>query len=428
MRAAEQSVGVARYWMAPGLFWLNSSDAFLQGLCFAGAALSILAALGVARRIMFALLFACYLSLRSAGQDFMGFQWDVLLLEAGFLAIFLRPTPLFTFLFRCLIFRLMFLSGAVKLLSHDAVWRSLTALSYHYYTQPLPVPFAWYLNQMPAWFPRASTALVLGIELLTPFLIFAPRRPRLLAVWALLFLQVLIVLTGNYTFFNLLAMALCLFLFDDVAILRVWPRFLLPRARLVKKTSAFCRRAIAALATVLVALNLIVIAVAFGVRIPAPIRTALRWSDYFGVVNSYGLFAVMTTRRLEIVVQGSNDGVQWRDYEFRYKPGDPARAPAWVAPHQPRLDWQMWFAALGTYRDNPWFINFLVRLLEGSPDVLRLLGANPFAKGPPPTYVRAIVYEYKFTSFEERRKTGNWWKRELLGSYVPAMSLKRNAR
>jgi hypothetical protein len=141
------------------------------------------------------------------------------------------------------------------------------------------------------------------------------------------------------------------------------------------------------------------------------------------LTNTYGLFAVMTKSRHEIIVQGSNDGTQWRDYDFKYKPGPVDRAPRWVAPHQPRLDWQMWFAALGTYRDNPWFVSFVLRLLQGSPEVLALLRPDPF-QGTAPRYIRALVYNYTFTDFETRRRTGAWWKREPLGTYLPAVSLQ----
>jgi hypothetical protein len=162
----------------------------------------------------------------------------------------------------------------------------------------------------------------------------------------------------------------------------------------------------------------------FAGRIPRPAAALLSTIAPLGIVNTYGLFAVMTTARLEIVVEGSNDGQTWLDYRFKYKPGDLDRAPRWVQPHQPRLDWQMWFAALGGYQANPWFVNFIVRLLEGSPDVLALLATNPFPSAPP-RYVRAQVYDYKFTNMAEHRTTGNWWRRELKGNYFPPASLKQ---
>ena len=162
----------------------------------------------------------------------------------------------------------------------------------------------------------------------------------------------------------------------------------------------------------------------FAGTLPSPAGGLLEMVAPFRTVNTYGLFAVMTTSRPEIIVEGSNDGVNWKAYGFRYKPGDLRRGPPWVEPHQPRLDWQMWFAALGSYRENPWFSQFLARLLEGSPPVLRLLGNNPFP-GAPPRYIRALVYDYRFTNYAERRATGNWWKREPKGMYFPGGSLTR---
>jgi len=158
---------------------------------------------------------------------------------------------------------------------------------------------------------------------------------------------------------------------------------------------------------------------------PGPVLAIYKWVSPFRTFNSYGLFAVMTMTRPEIVVQGSNDGMTWLDYEFKYKPGDVTQRPKWVAPYQPRLDWQMWFAALGNYRQNPWFINFCVRLLQSSPDVLRLLKRNPFPAAPP-RYIRALVYEYHLTDWPTRRVAGAWWRRELKGTYLPALAL-RNA-
>jgi len=354
-----------------------------------------------------------YLSLCSAGQDFLSFQWDMLLLETGFLAIFLGSSNIVIWLFRLLVFRLMFSSGAVKLLSGDPSWRSLQAMSFHYFTQPIPTPVAWYMQQLPFWFQKYSNGAVFFIEIVTPFFIFLPRRLRFFGGWCLIFLQVLILTTGNYAFFNWLSLALCLFLFDDGAL----PAWSPPGAARVTP-----RKVAVAVAVLVIALGALEMIATFGATLPGPASEMVRLTAPFGIVNSYGLFAVMTTTRDEITVQGSNDGVNWSDYEFSYKPGPLNRRPPWVAPHQPRLDWQMWFAALSTYRNNPWFVNFMVRLLEGSPDVLRLMKNNPFPKTAP-RYVRALMFSYRFTNWEERRKTGNCWKSEPSGVYLPAISL-----
>jgi hypothetical protein len=354
------------------------------------------------------------LSLSTAGQDFLSFQWDALLLETGFLAIFLGNSKTVVLLFRWLLFRLVFLSGAVKLTSHDLVWRNWTALAFHYMTQPLPTPVAWYMYQLPLGFQRFSTATVLSIELVVPFLFFAPRRWRFWGAGLALFLQVLIFLTGNYTFFNLLTMALCLFLFDDRA---------LEKLRLRSRNARTRRLAVIAAAAVILALS---VSGVWQVFFAAPFESenaAERVAAPFQIANTYGLFASMTTSRPEIIVQGSNDGETWLDYEFRYKPGNLQQAPRWVAPYQPRLDWQMWFAALSGYRGSPWFTNFMVRLLQGSPAVTGLLATNPFPVAPP-RYVRAELFDYSFTDFATRRATGRWWARQPRGLYFPRISLE----
>jgi hypothetical protein len=313
-------------------------------------------------------------------------------------------------LFRWLLFRLVFLSGAVKLLSHDRTWRSLDALNFHYWTQPLPTPIAWYMQQLPLGFQRFSTAAVLFLELPVPFLIFMPRRWRFSGAGCILFLQTLIFLTGNYTFFNLLTMALCLFLFDDAALAK-----LRLRLRHVRTKPAL----VAVVAVVIVTLSGLELWGMFFGRDSSLVREAAP----FGIANTYGLFAVMTTSRPEIIVQGSNDGDAWFDYEFKFKPGDLRKPPRWVEPYQPRLDWQMWFAALSNYRSTPWFSNFMVRLLQGSPDLLGLLAKNPFPSAPP-KYIRALVFEYSFTDFATRHATGDWWQRTPRGLYFPATALR----
>ena len=259
-------------------------------------------------------------------------------------------------LMRWLLFRLMFLSGAVKLLSGDPTWRNLTALEYHYWTQPLPTPLAWYAAQLPAWFQRFSVVMVFAVELVVPFLIFAPRRIRHVVAGLIVSLELLIALTGNYAFFNLLTILLCILLLDDSFFRRWLPASLVRRLNTNAKTDRpacisvrFGKRIRVLLAIFIFTVTGAQLFAAFGHTGGVP-RFAFRWIDWqspFYIANTYGLFAVMTTSRTEIVVEGSNDGAVWQPYEFKYKPGDLARRPAWVAPHQPRLDWQMWFAALG---------------------------------------------------------------------------------
>jgi len=416
-----------------------------------------------------------------------------LLLETGFLAIFLAPLQLLPgparemppsrlamWLLRWLLFRLMFASGCVKLLSGDPVWHNLTALRFHYETQPLPTWIGWYAHQFPLAIHKAEAVAMFVIELLLPFLVFAPRRPRQVACVGFTLLQVAILLTGNYCFFNLLTLALCLVLLDDAALKKILPArtfshrtatlqdvassasaheptFATPlrgilslpfrrgegslpdavqgfKARNVSGNSFLvqpCRPRWPLWVTFPVAIIAVLIpTMNFAGRFshsyswPRPLAAVYFWLAPFRSFNSYGLFAVMTTSRLEIIVQGSNDGLNWLDYEFKYKPGDLRRRPMFVEPHQPRLDWQMWFAALSDYRQQPWFINFSLRLLQGSPDVLALLERNPFPTAPP-RYIRALGYEYHFTDWKTRRSTGAWWRRELKGDYLPVLSLRK---
>jgi hypothetical protein len=216
-----------------------------------------------------------------------------------------------------------------------------------------------------------------------------------------------------------------LFLVDDAFFRRVLPKLvigLVPSAPIDGKSGVWMRPICGAFAALALFVGGFQVARTFGVRWSVA-DVAIRSVSPFEIINSYGLFAVMTTTRPEIVIEGSNDGVNWQAYEFKYKPGELTRRPAWVAPHQPRLDWQMWFAALGDYRSDPWIVRFMARLLQGSPEVLGLLERNPFVDRPP-HYVRAMLYQYTFTSPAERKSTGAWWKRELKGVYVPAVSLK----
>ncbi len=390
-------------WEVPTLLWLRSTDAAVAAVWILGAVCALAAVFLPWQRTALAGCLILWLSICSAGQDFLSFQWDMLLIETGFLALFADDSPIRVWLFRWLIFRLMFSSGVIKLLSHDTTWSGLTALTYHYETQPLPTPPAWYIQQLPVAFQKASTLLVLVAELAVPFLFFLPRTFRRIGAWITIALQLLILITGNYTFFNWLTIALAMWLFIELG------RQPQGRHRIVSVALA----AYIAMASGLVMLQL------FSVGMPPGGGAFLRLTEPLRLVNSYGLFANMTTERLEIVVEGSNDGASWQAYEFPYKPGDVRRPPPVIAPFQPRLDWQMWFAALGSYRENRWFVNFMLRVLQGEPAVVRLLSYNPFPHAPP-KYIRARSYQYHFSHWGDRA----WWTREERGMYFPAVSLK----
>jgi len=299
----------------------------------------------------------------------------------------------------------------VKLLSGDPTWRSLTALNYHYETQPLPTPPAWYTHHLPAFVQKISVVGVFAIELLVPFLFLGPRRVRRVAALITIAFQLLIAFTGNYTFFNLLTIVLCFIpLFDDGQ----------------APSPGRFRWLISAVSVVLIALGLVQLAATLGITggLPEPVASINFGVETLHLVSRYGLFAVMTTSRPEIIIEGSDDAENWKAYEFPYKPGDVNRHLPWVAPYQPRLDWQMWFAALSNYQNNPWFAQVLLRLLEGSPDVLKLLATNPFPDKPP-RFVRARTYDYHYTDAPTRRKTGAIWTRTELGEYFPAVSLRQ---
>ncbi len=434
LEQARSVLGRERYHLLPTLFWLDASDGALLRACRLGEAASVALVLGVRPSAMAALLWALYLSLVTVGQDFLAFQWDALLLESGLLALLVAPARgwppvepprVGVAMFRWLALRLQLESGLAKLGSHDPTWRDLTACCYHYATQPLPTRLGWAAHHLPRWLQRVSTAMALGVELGTPLLTLAPRRPRRIAFAAVTALQAAIAATGNYGFFNLLTVVDSLWLLDDAALPRVRGA-LSSRRRRPRPPSKAWR-----LASALAALPLAILSGAsllgrlLGRPVGgAPITGLVQATAPLRSVNSYGLFAVMTTDRPEIEIEGSLDGRTWRAYGFRFKPGDPRRPPRTVAPHQPRLDWQMWFAALSPVP--PWFLLLLERLLQGSPEVIGLFEENPFPDGPP-RWVRAQLYRYRMTDRETRRRTGAWWSRELLGPYVQPCSIAPGA-
>jgi len=434
--AARAQLGDRALSILPTLCWFNSSDTFFHFLCGGGVILSLVLIVGIAPALSLVGLVAFYLSLTIAGQTFLSFQWDILLIEIGFLSIFLAPWRLWPkrgvdppvsraalFLLKVLLFKLLVMSGVVKLTSGDDSWWDLTALDYHYWSQPLPTVIGWWADQSPEWFKKFSVAFCLVVEIIVPFFIWAPRRLRLFACGLLIFLQVMIAATGNYCFFNLLTIALCLLLIDDdvAASLRE------TRARRIATRPQDKLSICAATAVIVVTLplnaQLIYSALKPEAEWPRLLGSVYARAEAFRIVNGYGLFRVMTKDRREIIIEGSADGLDWKPYEFKWKPGDVMRAPGWCAPHQPRLDWQMWFAALGSYRQNPWFVQLVISLLHGKPQVAALFERNPFPQNPP-RYVRAALYRYRFTTAEEHRETGAWWKRQELGEYLPSVSLE----
>lgn len=413
-----------RFYHVPSVFWFFSSDFSLKAVCFIGMTAASLAFLGFSQSYMLLLCFICYLSFVSCGQIFLGYQWDSLLLEFGFLGLFFAPWqwewipfgahvlhPLIYGLTLFLLFKLMFLSGVVKLSNKDACWRNLTALTYHYWTQPLPTPVAFFVHKLPLSFQKASCLFMFFIELVTPFLIFVPGPAQTLAVGLLVLLQILILLSGNFGFFNLLTLGLCLGVLPDAT----WgfkinwiehssiPTFLAVLPALIAiPTSLFW-----------IYKSLFEKSTKLDFLLPT-----MRFFYPFRISNPYGLFAVMTRTRPELILEGSNDGIHWETYEFHFKPSNVKRAPPIVAPHQPRLDWQMWFAALESFNENLWLQNLITRIFQESPDVLSLFAKDPF-HGKAPKALRLQRYEYRFASLKELHKEGLWWKRDLIGPFGP---------
>ncbi len=457
--AVRGHVGPDAYGLLPTVCWFNSSDTFLHFLCGSGVLCSLLLIFGIAPAVLLLALFVLYLSLTVAGQAFFNFQWDVLLLETGFLSIFFAPWRLWPrelplwprsppaagispvsqaglFLLKLLLFKLMLMSGVVKLTSGDDSWWKLTALDYHYWSQPLPTVFGWWADKSPEWFKHFSVAFCLVVEIIVPFFIWAPRHLRLIAAGLLIFLQLAIAITGNYCFFNLLTIALCLLLIDDSVVASLRRGGMRYRvASTATQHRGYNLRAVTDRLSKYGAIGVIIVTLPINAWLifsafkplsqpPRVLANLHERLEAFRIVNGYGLFRVMTKDRCEIILEGSADGIEWLPYKFKWKPGDVKHAPGWCAPHQPRLDWQMWFAALGTPRENPWFVALIFRLLQGSHEVNGLLANNPFPHKPP-RYIRAMFYRYRFTTVDELRQSGAWWKREELREYLPTLSLEQ---
>jgi len=429
--------GASAFYQWPTLVWLSPGDTWLSVLCWGGAAASLLLIAGFVPTATAALLWLFYLSLTVAGQLFLEFQWDSLLLETGLLAVLYaplawrehsgadaEPSVVVRWVIWLLAFKLTFLSGITKMLSGDPTWANWTALSYHYETQPLPAWTSWFMYQLPASAHYWATAGTVFVELGAAWLILLPARfarARFIACLLMILLQAGIAATGNYGFFNLLTIVLYLSLLDD----RTLGRFL---PRVAREEQMFERRS-AEPAMWRVCVNV----VAFGIAVLSVMTlfremdrtrhvrgpfdrgwpgTLLTWVAPLNSVTGYGLFRVMTTERPEIVIEVSDDGTSWKEQEFPWKPGDVKRRPRFVEPHMPRLDWQMWFAALDPSSAQDWLLSLANRLLAGDSAVTRLLGPSPLDGRP--RYIRLAYYQYHFTSSAERAKDGAWWKREFL--------------
>jgi len=415
-------LGRAAWLWLPTLFWvLEPTDLVLQGTALSGCLLSLLLLFGGRwRRPLLILLFLLYLSLYHAGQIFTNFQWDTLLLEAGFLSIFLldAPSRMLIFLFEWLLFRLRFMSGFFKLATGDPSWSGFTALNYYFETQPIPHFGAWYFHQLPEWLLRAGVGLTFFSELVVPFFIFLPRRFRLFAVGVTLLMQLLILSSSNHNFFNLLTIVLCLFLLDDRIVGRLLPARKREALLAVEPRDSRLNHWLVGLAWLLILPASLAGFGSYALHRPLPtvVQGYVDGVNRFGLGMVYHVFPNMQTERQELKVEGSNDGENWQAYRYRFAPEALDQTPPFIVPHQPRLDWMLWFVPTQRPVQMLWFGEFLRRLHEGSPSVLKLLAYNPFPEAPP-LYLRVVAYQYHFTSPEERARTGNWWRRDYLGLF-----------
>ncbi|NDD57250.1 MAG: lipase maturation factor family protein [Verrucomicrobia bacterium] len=421
-RASDVLGSTSAFWALPSLTWIfGASNNALQLLALAGLLFSALFTLGLFRPLSAALAWLCWLSFVTIGQDFLSFQWDTLLLETGFLVIFLEkpgllprhpatdtPPVLLRLAAWFLIFRLMLSSGLVKLLSGDPTWADLSAMSYHFFTQPIPNPLSWFVHQLPG--SSLATLVTLIVELVVPFAILIPHaRARLVAGISFLSLMLLVALTGNYAYFNLLTAALSLTLIENC----YWPRRLRPEKIPLPWTPIPWRHlcSLAAILQLSVAFPVLLATAGLTPRMALPLLGSVeRIFAPWHLTSGYGLFAVMTVRRPELVLEHSRNGTDWQPLLFRYKAGPPDRLPPQIAPFQPRLDWQMWFAALSAERGQlpGWFAEFVKKLRAGSPAVTGLLAAGQ-SKLSPDSYLRIRLDQYRFTTPAERSATGHWW-------------------
>lgn len=413
---------VAGFLRKPTLFWFHFSSSALHVLPALGVLLSLVTVFLVAPRYCLVGIWVLYLSLANLCREFFSFQWDNLLLESLLFAVFVapggvrpRPTraphPAAVFLVLWLVFRLHVESGAAKLLSGDSSWRDLTAMVEYYETAPLPTWVGWYAHQLPVWVHKACVIGTYVVELVVPLFIWGSRRLRGVAFLLLAGFQVAILLTANYAFFNYLSIVLCLFVLDDSHLPRAL-RGAAPNPVAVSSERSRQRLLAWAVAVAVMLVSLLPFSRFLPPVLPE-VPSVRRVLSTFRVVNAYHLFATMIRVRREAVIEGSADGASWHAYEFRFKPDEPTRAPRFVAPHQPRVDFRLWFLLLGRRWGAGYFDTLLQRLLT-RPDVVRpLFRTDPFPEEPP-RFVRVMVYRYWFTDAATRQRTGAWWRRQLV--------------
>jgi len=461
---ARSSLAHERLWYAPSLLWISSSSGMLMALCWLGMIASLLLVVNLWPRGMLGLCFICFLSFVSAAQDFSSYQSDGMLLEAGFICLFFAPPGLrpglgrahppsraSLFLLQWEWLRIYFESGIAKLASGEPQWRNFTAMDEYYQNGPLPTWIGWYAQHLPHWFHAGTAVATLVMELGLIWMILLPRRIRIVLFLIVTCWEIGVISTANYCFLNYLVLSLGILLVDDAFLLGLLPK---PwRARIEqdgmdkaeppataapeKRVGVFHALVRPQYGPLELALASVMLTWIFYVtaaeliwmlvpRLPLP-TTPVVMLEPFRIANQYGLFAVMTRGRYEIEFQGSNDGKTWTPYPFRYKPQNVNQPPGIYAPYQPRFDWNLWFASLSNWRSNSIVPNTEIRLLANDADVLGLFAGNPFRESAP-KQVRAVLWQYWFTSMAEKRATGNWWRREMLGLYAPTLELQPDGK
>jgi hypothetical protein len=421
-----------RFLQAPSLFHLGYSDRRLQVVAWTGAVLALSVVVGLASAaplpvtmlIWFA-LWALYMSIVNIGQTFYGFGWETLLLEAGFLAIFLgngevAPPWLVLLLFRWLAFRVEFGAGLIKLRG-DRCWRELTCMEWHHETQPLPNPLSWFFHHLPRPLHKMEVLGNWAAQLILPFTLFLPQPIASIGALLMIGTQLYLVVSGNYAWLNWITVVVTFAAVSDTVV----PAGILGLLGL--DGGAFGPTPLWFVGAVLALTVLVLILSWLPVRNLLSPNQAMNASfDPFRLVNTYGAFGSVGRTRYEVVVEGTNgdpdDEAAWLAYEFKGKPGDPRRLPRQFAPYHLRLDWLMWFLPLSPMYAEGWFVPFLGRLLAGDRTTLRLLGRNPFPDAPP-RYVRARLFRYRYSTWRERRETGAWWVRTPAGDFVSPVRL-----
>ncbi len=433
-----QFIKQVSFWNSPSIFFLFASDRAFMFFGWAGIFVSLFALSGVSEKsgnavsvLTWFFLWLLYLSYVNVGQIFYSFGWETMLVEAGFYAMFLgaeksKPSFLTNLMLRWMLFRVMFGAGLIKIRG-DSCWRDLTCLQYHYETQPIPNPLSWYFHFLPAALQKFSVLVNHFIELVLPFFYFAPQPFASVAGALTIFFHGWLAASGNFAFLGFLTMVLAIPTLSD--------KYL---CRLLRKNFPETSPMPSMMRVSIYVLSIIVLLLSYFpvVNLISP-RQAMNASfNPIHLVGTYGAFGSITRPRYEVIIEGTSDEkigalTQWKEYEFIAKPGDVKRRPRQIAPYHLRLDWLMWFQpfraavterGVAVYGYDPWFLHFIAKLLRNDRAVLSLMAKNPFEDSPP-KFIRALFYEYHFTTPQERRQSGAWWKRELKGEYLPPLSL-----